>query len=233
LSSGIDRVKGHAGARLTRAFLVILFFLVYLSSYLLLVTVVLRKNAALRSLSSRSIPAFRNVIPGFSYGGFIAPFSVALLALILLLQDKKLSRLNLGRTFESNAGWISAALASLALWYVVPGLASGGHTDFPLAVLTCGYMGWRSDKRTLKQSMLLSIVLGFGIGFVSDLQSQTYFTGIFGGWGLLDGDLLGTIALPLAMLTVQACSRRLGPQTEKSVIWSEPRPHSSSSKVLH
>ncbi len=103
-----------------------------------------------------------------------------------------------------NRFWLIAGLASVGVWYLTPGFASGGHTDFPLAILTCVYVGWQLDKGRPRQRVLISIVLGFGIGFVSDLQSQTFFTGIFGGWGLLDGDLLGTIALPLATLTAMA-----------------------------
>ncbi len=193
-----------SGPRLTRAFLVLFFFVCYLILYLVVVAFALERIPILRSLSNKFIPAFRNFIPGFSYVGFILPLAVAFSVLMLLLWDSRPSMQKLRLSIVQNRFWLIAGLASVGVWYLTPGFASGGHTDFPLAILTCVYVGWQLDKGRPRQRVLISIVLGFGIGFVSDLQSQTFFTGIFGGWGLLDGDLLGTIALPLATLTAMA-----------------------------
>ena len=76
-----------------------------------------------------------------------------------------------------------------------------------LYTLSPSFANTETDRS--RQSLLVSALLGFGIGFVSDLQSQIFFTGIFGGWGLLDGDLLGTIALPLATLSTLSTLRGL------------------------
>lgn len=187
--------------RLKRVFLVVLFFLSYLILYLVLVSYALGRSSALRNLSSRFIPVFRNFVPGFSYVGFGLPLAVALSATAVLLWNSRLSRSSIVADVASKKFWLLAALLSIGVRYLIPGFASGGHTDFPFAILTCAYVGWYLDRGNPRKRIILSIVLGFGIGIISDLQSQTYFVGIFGGWGLVDGDLLGTIALPLATVT--------------------------------
>jgi hypothetical protein len=197
------------GFRVTRVFLVPFFFVSYLVIYLEIVSFVLAKNSALRSLSNRSIPMFRNFIPGLNYAGFVVPATIALLILISLVYKSRLNLPGLRLVVIRNRYWIFAIFLSVSVWYFIPGLASGGHTDFPLAILTCVYVGWKLETDRLRQSLLVSALLGFGIGFISDLQSQTFFTGIFGGWGLLDGDLLGTIVLPLAALSTLAILRGL------------------------
>jgi len=190
--------------RLKRVVLVLLFFVSYLLLYLVLVSYALIKSAALRSLSSRFIPAFRNFVPGFSYVGFMLPLAVAMSAAVVLLWNSRLTRASIRAGVVSKKSWLLAALLSVGVWYLVPGFASGGHTDFPFAILTCAYVGWHLDRANPRQRIILSIALGFAIGIISDLQSQTYFVGIFGGWGLQDGDLLDTIALPLATVTTMA-----------------------------
>lgn len=200
------RPKNYSGItdaipRLTRGFLVLLFFVSYLILYLFTVNLALGKISVLRDLSQRFIPAYRNFIPGFSYVGFVVPLTTALIVSLLILLNSRPPSCSLALEVFRNRSWLIASALSVAVWYIIPGLASGGHTDFPLAILVCVYVGWHLDEGRPKQSVLASIVLGFGIGFVSDLQSQTFFTGIFGGWGLLDGDLIGTIVLPLATLT--------------------------------
>jgi len=152
---------------------------------------------------------FRNFIPGFNYVGFIVPAAIAFPILISLFYKSRLTLPRFRSAVVRNRYWIIAILLSIGVWYFTPGLASGGHTDFPLAILTCIYVGWKLEPDRPRHFMLVSALLGFGVGFVSDLQSQTFFTGIFGGWGLLDGDLLGTIALPLATLSTLRVLRGL------------------------
>ena len=193
-----------SGPRLAQSFLVLLFFLAYLFLYLEIATLALGKSSAVSSLSKSFIPAFKNLIPGFSYVGFVVPLAVAFASLILKMGVSRQRPLSLRRWVVRDRYWLFAALLSVGFWYLIPGFASGGHTDFPLAILTCVYVGWHLERKQTGKSVLEAITLGFGIGFVSDLQSQTFFTGIFGGWGLLDGDLLSTIALPLATITTLA-----------------------------
>jgi hypothetical protein len=222
-----------SGFRATRAFLVPFFFVIYLVIYLEIVSFALGKNSGLRSLSNRSIPMFRNFIPGFNYVGFIVPATIAFLILISLLYKSRLTLPKFRSAVMQNRYWIIAILLSVSVWYFIPGLASGGHTDFPLAILTCVYVGWKLEPDGPSQSLLVSALLGFGIGFVSDLQSQTFFTGIFGGWGLLDGDLLGTIALPLATLSTLAVLRGLARKKVNDAISKQityTRPHSWPSR---
>jgi hypothetical protein len=198
------RIGLTSGARLTRAFLVLFFFISYLVLYLLTIDLALQKIAVLKAISDRFIPAYRNFIPGFNYVGFVVPLAIALFVLLLILRESGTSLQDLRSALAKKRFWLVAALFSIGVWYLIPGFASGGHTDFPLAVVTCVYVGWNLDEGKSKRCVLTAVVLGFGIGLFSDLQSQTYFTGIFGGWGLADGDLLGTIALPLATLTTLA-----------------------------
>ena len=201
--------------RLKRVVLVLLFFVSYLILYLVLVSYALVKSAALRNLSSRFIPAFWNFVPGFNYVGFMLPLAVAMSAAVMLLWNSRLTRPSIRAGVVSKKFWLLAALLSVGVWYLIPGFASGGHTDFPFAILTCAYVGWHLDRGNPRQRIILSIALGFGIGIISDLQSQTYFVGIFGGWGLQDGDLLDTIALPLATITTMAVLRMFPRRAER------------------
>ena len=196
-------------SRLTRGFLVLLFFASYLILYLFTADLALRKIPGLSNLSERFIPAYQNFIPGFSYVGFVVPLTVALIVLLLLISRNSRPTLrDLEFAVSRNRFWLIAAALSVIGWYFMPGFASGGHTDFLFAILICICVGWHINDIRPKQSIFVSFVLGFGIGFVSDLQSQTFFTGIFGGWGLLDGDLVGTILLPLATLsTLMVCNK--------------------------
>ena len=183
--------------------LVIAFFAVYLLAYLFLMTSALSKHPELREASDRFIPPIGNLIPGFSYLGFILPLGVALGAIMLLLMNARTSKRKLQKlTILKQKWWVLAASLCAIMWYMTPGFASHGHTDFPLALLACAYVGWTLRKgESLTRRFLLSAAMGFGIGFVSDLQSQAYFIGIFGGWGLLDGDVLIMAALPLATIS--------------------------------
>lgn len=190
-----------ATSRLTRGFLVLFFFVSYLILYLFSAAFGLRKIPELSNLSREFVPAYRNFIPGLSYVGFIVPLVIAIIASLVVFQDSRPNWHALALAVSKNRFWLIAVVLSVAIWRSIPGFASGGHTDFLLAILICIYVGWHLDEGRPKQFVLSSIALGFGIGFLSDLQSQTFFTGIFGGWGLLDGDLIGTAVLPLAILT--------------------------------
>jgi hypothetical protein len=201
--------------RLGRVFLVFLFFLGFLLLYFYLVSYALRNSADLRKYSSSFIPAYRNFVPGFSLVGFVLPLVVAILVTLALLWRSPPTLSSIAAGVASRKFWLLAALLSIGFWYLAPGFASGGHTDFSFAIITCAYVGWHLDRGSPKRRILLSIVLGFGIGLVSDLQSQTFFVGIFGGWGLLDGDLLGTIALPLSTVTTMAVLRMIPKRSER------------------
>jgi hypothetical protein len=199
--------------RSIRSLLVIFFFVSYTMLYLELFSVLLARSAELRQLSERFIPALRNFVPGFSYTGFILPLIVATFALFLVVRDSRPTSREIIRQLLANKAWLVAFILSVAGWYFTPGFASGGHTDFPFAIFSSFFIGWKWKSANLRQSILCSVVIGFGIGLVSDLQSQTFFVGIFGGWGLLDGDLLGTLLLPLAALTAAVVMKRLSPHS--------------------
>ena len=194
-------------SRLTFALFVFFFFVCYTIAYLELISALVARVPAIRELSEKFIPAFRNFVPGFSYTGFILPLVVAIAACTRLWRGHGISLHNLRRVIAANKFWLIAGALSIIVWYLTPGFASGGHTDFPFAVVASIFGGWNWKSDRMRRSILNCIVLGFGIGLVSDLQSQTFFVGIFGGWGFLDGDLLGTLLLPLAALTSVAVMR--------------------------
>ena len=203
------------GPRIVRATLVVTLFVCFMIGYLEAVSYLLRKSAALRELSSENTPVFKNFAPGLSYIGFIFPLIVALFAFILLLRISHIRRDRIPQSFVSNKFWIISLLLSVIVWYFSPGFASGGHTDFPLAIVSCFLVGWKWNNKSPRRSFLASTVVGFGIGLVSDLQSQTYFVGIFGGWGFQDGDLLGTLILPLAALGAAAIAKIIYGSTDE------------------
>jgi hypothetical protein len=153
-----------SGARPVQAFLVLFFFIFYLLLYLEIATLVLGRISLLSNLSKRDIPAFRNVIPGFNYIGFVIPLAVDFFALILLFRNSWGLSLNFRRVIIRDKYWLFAALLSVCFWYLIPGFASGGHTDFPLAIFTCVYVGWYLEGAKLRRSILISIVLGLGSG---------------------------------------------------------------------
>ena len=201
-------------SRLTFALFVFFFFVCYTIAYLELISALLARVPAIRELSEKFFPAFRNFVPGFSYTGFILPLMVTIAACALLWRAHGISLHNFRRGIAANKFWLVASALSIVTWYLTPGFASGGHTDFPFAVVASIYAGWNWKSDRMRRSILNCIVLGFGIGLVSDLQSQTFFVGIFGGWGFLDGDLLGTLLLPLAALTALAVTRLLTGKSE-------------------
>lgn len=208
-----SREKGQRktpGTRLVRALFAFFFFVSYTILYLTLIASALAKYPELRKISTEYVPVLENFVPGFSYVGFFLPLGIAATASMLLLFTANRSSLDFKASIKANKSWIIGGVASVASWYFVPGFASGGHTDFPFAVLASICAGWKWNNKNPKRSILGCIVLGFGIGLVSDLQSQTFFVGIFGGWGFLDGDLLGTIVLPVAAVTAAIVMRFVG-----------------------
>lgn len=177
--------------------------------YLDAVSTFLASSAGLRQISEKFIPAYRNFFPGFSLVGFVVPLIAAIVSCALLYPEQDISFARFKKSAVSSKFWIICAVLSVVTWYLTPGFASGGHTDFPFAVVVSIYAGWNWKSADIERSVLRCIVLGFLTGLVSDLQSQTFFVGIFGGWGLLDGDLVGTLTLPLAALTAETVMKRL------------------------
>ncbi|HEV2225390.1 MAG TPA: hypothetical protein VGR56_01140 [Nitrososphaerales archaeon] len=53
-------------------------------------------------------------------------------------------------------------------------------------------------SRPLKQAALLTYPLGFAVGLLSDLESAGYFHGVFGGYGLGDGDFVFPLGFLMA-----------------------------------
>ncbi|MGI0091280.1 MAG: hypothetical protein ACREBS_06185, partial [Nitrososphaerales archaeon] len=97
--------------------------------------------------------------------------------------------------------------------------------DFLLGIAACAYVGWTLRKgESATRRILLSVAFGFGIGLVSDIQSQAYFVGIFGGWGLLDGGILTTVALPLATATTIISLRLSRGDTKNSKLSAKEQP---------
>ena len=56
-------------------------------------------------------------------------------------------------------------------------------------------------------STLLAYPIGFVLGFMSDIESSGYFNGVFGGFGMGDGDFLYPLSFAIAACLFSAAWR--------------------------
>ncbi|MGI0091877.1 MAG: hypothetical protein ACREBS_09220, partial [Nitrososphaerales archaeon] len=111
--------KAIAGpdARIERVSLVVIFFAFYLLIYLILVSVAIDNHPGLKVVSNQFIPPSGNLIPGFSYLGFILPLGVALVAIVLLLLNSNIPRRKiLGRHLLRQKWWLLLASGCVIVW---------------------------------------------------------------------------------------------------------------------
>jgi hypothetical protein len=189
-------MKDHNPA-LLRVLIVFSIFVIMIFSYLILMGKLLLEFPILSSVARVSIPLYGN-IPGLDILGFLTPLLITLLIGAIELRNAKLSFRNFRRHIFRYRWWFVASLIAVLISFLVPALSASGHTDYPLAVVVVTLVAVNLGRGNLRNKMLSSFVLGYLVGFISDLQSQVFFTGYFGGGGWVDGDFMLPIFLCLA-----------------------------------
>ncbi len=140
---------------------------------------------------------FSPVIAGetrVDYIGFVLPLVASLAAILFLIRSEH------GSWRPSRDMWVLLAIVPVSIIlssYTPLGIfVSAGLTD-PILLITFSVILYHQTLfRNTTQAALLSYPLGFMLGFISDLESTVYFKGVFGGYGLGDGDFV----FPLAFL---------------------------------
>jgi hypothetical protein len=122
------------------------------------------------------------------YVGFLFPLVVSIIALIAYTLMET-SKPPLPRSLKALIVVVPIAFV-LSQFTVLGIFVSVGLSD-PLSLVALTIAAYNLViGRPASQSALLSYPLGFAVGLLSDLESLSYFHGVFGGYGLGDGDFL-------------------------------------------
>lgn len=142
----------------------------------------------------------------FDYVGFVPPFIISIVTTaILFRRGVGGRRLRLGLV----SLLIAAPISFLLSQHTVLGASvSLGGTDVVMMVALSIVLYYNILRLSSADSVLLAYPLGFILGFMSDIESAGYFTGVFGGIGLGDGDFLYPIAFVVAAYIFSKSWRR-------------------------
>ncbi len=176
-----------------------LFVILVLSYVIILSKTALTRGSWLSLIEQTSIP-LHGRFPGLNVIGFVIPLFVAMIISLVSLKREKLDWRSFRNLVSSHLGWYLASITAIGTSFLLPSLSASGRTDYPFAVVVIVYLAINLRSGSLTQTALSSFVFGYLIGLVSDLQSQLFFTGYFGGGGLLDGDFMIPIFLCLATI---------------------------------
>jgi len=168
------------------------------------------------SLSNESVWFSPVVTDGtrVDYAGFLVPLLVSLIALSAYAGTVK-TKSPLPRSLKLLV--LIVPVSFLISQFTVLGIfASLGLTD-PISFIALTIAAYTVALRMpTTEAALLGYPLGFAVGLLSDLESLSSFHGVFGGYGLGDGDfvyplsfLIGTIVLSLAWRRIFEGIRRL------------------------
>lgn len=130
------------------------------------------------------------------YVGFGVPFIMSI-AMVFLLHRRKVGgkRLSKGIALMLIVGTISCLLSQLTpIGYLV----ALGKTDFILLLALSVFLYYNILGLSRTDSVLLAYPVGFIVGFMSDIESAGWTSGVFGGYGFEDGDFLYPISFMVA-----------------------------------
>ena len=166
-------------------------------------------------------------VASVDYAGFVLPLVVSVIAVsALLLEERGEAR---RPTNGALALLVLLPVSFLVSQHTVLGIfVSVGLTDPILLVAFSVFLYNYTLHRPRSRALLLAYPLGFMLGFMSDLESLGYFGGVFGGYGLGDGDfvfplafLLGTLLFSLTWRPILDGTSRLEAWVDKKV--TKPR----------
>ncbi len=187
---------------LLRVLILFSIFVIMIFSYLIFMSKLLSAFPFLNPITRFSTPRSA-YIPGLVIFSFLAPLSATVLICLIRLQNVKSISQNLRTLIFHYKWWLMASATAILISFLIPVFSASGHADYPLAVIVVTYVAVGIRKGTMKDRLLSSVVFGYLIGFISDLQSQVFFTGYFGGGGWTDGDFM----LPIFLCLGTAVSR--------------------------
>jgi hypothetical protein len=192
-------LKDCAGA-FTRVSILFSVFIIFVFSYLILMSRLLYSNSTLEKVQVISTPLHGD-IPGLNVVGYIVPlFATLLLGIFRLRKVKSLPLHKFRGSLVRLKWWYLAAFVGMTISSIVPALSASGRADYPLTIVVSTFIAVNLTRGSMRDTATSSFVLGFSIGFISDLQSQVFFTGYFGGGGMLDGDFMLPVFLSLAAI---------------------------------
>jgi hypothetical protein len=176
-----------------------LFIILVLSYIIFLSKTVLSRGSWLDSIEQTSIP-LNGRFPGLNIIGFVIPLIIAMSISLISLKRERLDWNNFRSLISSHLGWYLASIVAIGISFMVPTLSATGRTDYPFTIVVVVYLAINLRSGSLTQTALSSFVFGYLIGLVSDLQSQFFFTGYFGGGGFIDGDFMLPVFLCMATI---------------------------------
>lgn len=154
-------------------------------------------------------------VTSVDYAGFAIPLAMSVIAVLILFLEGR------GNAPKPTNGalvlLIFLPVSFLVSQYTVLGIfVSVGLTDPVLLVAFSVFLYNYTLHRPRTRALLLAYPLGFLLGFMSDLESLNYFGGVFGGYGLGDGDfvfplsfVVGTLVFSLAWRPILESTTRM------------------------
>ena len=139
------------------------------------------------------------------YVGFGIPFIVSMIAAAILHRRRVGGR----RLSRGLVALIIVAPISFLLSQFTPlgGLVSLGKTDVIMMAALSAVLYYNILRLSSTDSTLLAYPIGFVLGFMSDIESSGYFNGVFGGFGMGDGDFLYPLSFAIAACLFSAAWR--------------------------
>jgi hypothetical protein len=212
----LDKKKNRAPplARITILFSVLIILVFF---YIVLMEKLLSFFPFLDGFEKISTPIYYGRIPGLNLVGYISPLVASAIILLVKIRNKKFSFKVILGFVRGSKWWFVAGIAGITISFLIPSLSASGRTDYPLTIVVVAYVAVNLNRWGFMNMMLSSFVLGYVVGFISDLQSQVFFTGYFGGGGFLDGDFLLPTFLCIGGLVSRILIERVYGETENQV----------------
>jgi hypothetical protein len=139
--------------------------------------------------------------------GFLVPASLTVGAIILGRHGLRLRSTPWRRFAFLLTALLEITIVSAVLSFILPSsllFRPAGGTDFVVLIAMLAFQSTLIRNNETQLALRLAFLLGFALGFVSDLESLRFIhPSVFGGYGIFDGDFLGPIAMLVA--TWAAC----------------------------
>jgi hypothetical protein len=181
----------------------------HFSFWLIFLVIALSVTGLLWVLTNQALPTSISFVKnptGFSpflfgrvsidYVGFGIPFIVSMVVVAVLYRRRVGGR----RLSRGLVALIIIAPVSFLLSQFTPlgGLVSLGRTDLIMMAALSVVLYYNILRLSTTDSTLFAYPIGFVLGFMSDLESAGYFNGVFGGFGMGDGDFLYPLSFAIA-----------------------------------
>ncbi len=161
-------------------------------------------------------------ITSVDYAGFVVPLVASTIAILALYLEGR------GEARRPTNGALVLLMllpvSYLISQYTVLGIfVSVGLSDPILLVAFSVFLYNYTLHRPRTRALLLAYPLGFLLGFMSDLESLGYFEGVFGGYGLGDGDFVFPLSFVVGTFLFSLTWRPILKQTSRLESWFDKR----------